>query len=166
MHKDSEITVEFAELSDKSHLVEWLMEPEVLKGFPMHDKREVEDAAKHWIGYARYKAALKALYKGKPAGIANLYLQPYKKLAHQCLLAIIVGQDYRGKGVGTILMKDLIQLAKEKFNIELLHLEVYEHNPAYNLYKRLGFEQYGVQKKFIKDQGTYLNKILMQKALV
>lgn len=162
---DPNIVVEFAELSDRKYLVEWLSEPGVLRGFPMHDKREVEDASKHWIGYARYKGVLKALYKGKTAGIANLYLQPYQKLAHQCLLAIIVGEKYRGHGIGTALMKELMKLAKERFSIELLHLEVYEGNPAVCLYEKLGFERYGLQKKFIKDKGEYLNKILMQKAL-
>lgn len=166
MSRDPNIVIEFAELSDRKYLVEWLSEPGVLRGFPMHDKREIEDSSKHWISYARYKAVLKALYKGKTAGLANIYLQPYRKLAHQCLLAIIVGEEFRGHGVGRALMEDLIKLAKEKFKIELLHLEVYEGNPAIHLYEKLGFERYGTQRRFIKDKGEYLNKILMQKSLI
>jgi len=57
-------------------------------------------------------------------------------------------------------------LAKERFKIEFLHLEVYEGNPAIRLYQRLGFEQYGFQRQFVKDEdGKYLGKILMQKYL-
>jgi putative acetyltransferase len=92
-------------------------------------------------------------------------LQPYKKLAHQCLFAIIVDEQYRGKGVGTELMNALMLMAKNSFQIELLHLEVYEGNPARRLYERMGFTQYGIQRHFVKDQGKYLPKVLMQKVL-
>ena len=115
-----------------------------------------EDAAKLWISYAKQQAVLTALWDGIPCGIANLYLQPYKKLAHQCLFAIIVDEKYRGKGVGTNLLNALILMAKNTFHIELLHLEVYEGNPARRLYERMGFKQYGIQRHFIKDQGNYL----------
>jgi len=159
------LTIRFGEDADQKYLVEWLLQPGVLEGFPLCDLREIEDAARIWVSYSKYGAVLTALWDGVPCGIANLYLQPYKKLAHQCLLAIIVDERYRGKGVGTKLMEDLMALAKDRFKIELLHLEVYEGNPAINLYRRLGFEPYGAQRHFIKDQGRYVGKILMQKSL-
>ncbi|HSX04724.1 MAG TPA: GNAT family protein, partial [Rhabdochlamydiaceae bacterium] len=59
----------------------------------------------------------------------------------------------------------LMKLAKEKFNIELLHLEVYEHNPAVRLYKRLGFKEFGIQRHFIKEDDKYVGKIYMQRNL-
>ena len=159
------LTIRFAEESDQQYLVDWLLQPGVLEGFPLSDLREIEDAARIWLSYSKHKAVLTALWDGVPCGIANLYLQPYQKMAHQCLFAIIVDEKYRGKGVGTKLMQDLMALAKERFKLEFLHLEVYEGNPAINLYRRLGFEQYGFQRHFIKDQGRYIGKILMQKYL-
>ena len=117
------------------------------------------------VSYYKYHAVLTALWESVPCGIANLYLQPYKKLAHQCLFAIIVDEKYRGKGVGTRLITELMALAKERFKIELLHLEVYEGNPAIHLYERLGFTQYGIHRRFVKDGDRYLSKILMQKSL-
>jgi putative acetyltransferase len=160
-----ELTVRMAEDADQKYLIEWLLQPGVLKWFPLCDLREVEDAARIWISYAKQGAVLTALWNGVPCGITNLYLQPYKKLAHQCLFAIIVDEKYRGKGIGTKLMTDLLALAKEKFKLEFLHLEVYDGNPAIHLYQRLGFVEYGRQRHFIKDEGQYLDKILMQKKL-
>ncbi len=160
------ISIRFAEEADQKYLVEWLLQPGVLEGFPLADLREVEDAARIWMSYSKLNGVLMALWDGVPCGIATLYLQPYKKLSHQCLFAIIVDEKYRGKGVGTQLMNELLTLAKETFKIELLHLEVYEGNPAKHLYERMGFEQYGIQRHFIKDQGKYLAKVLMQKKLV
>ena len=159
------LTIRMAEDGDQKYLIEWLLQPGVLRWFPLSDVREVEDAARIWISYAKQNAVLTALWNGVPCGIANLYLQPYKKLSHQCLFAIIVDEVYRGKGVGRRLMEELMILAKERFKLELLHLEVYEGNPAVHLYRNLGFTEYGRQRHFIKDEGQYLAKILMQKAL-
>ena len=159
------LEIRFGEELDQKYLEEWLLQPGVLQWFPLTDWREIEDAARIWMSYSKQDAVLTAVWEGVPCGIANLYLQPYKKLAHQSLFAIIVDEKYRGKGIGTKLLQELISLAKERFKLELIHLEVYEGNPAIRLYERLGFQQYGMQKKFVKDQGQYLNKILMQKVL-
>lgn len=159
------LEIRFGEESDQKYLVEWLLQQEVLQWFPLTDLREIEDAARIWMSYSKQGGVLTALWEGIPCGVANLYLQPYRKLAHQSLFAIIVDEKYRGKGIGTKLLQELIALGKERFKLELIHLEVYEGNPAIRLYERLGFQQYGIQKKFVKDQGRYLNKIMMQKAI-
>lgn len=159
------LTLRLGEESDQKYLIEWLLQPGVLEGFPLSDLREIEDAARIWISYYKQEAVLIALWDGVPCGIANLYLQPYQKLSHQCLFAIIVDEKHRGKGIGATLLKELMILAKEKFKLEYLHLEVYEGNPAIRLYRRLGFKEYGVHRHFMKDKGRYLDKILMQKML-
>lgn len=161
----NELTIRLGQDSDQRYLVEWLLQPGVLEGFPLTDIREIEDAARIWVSYWKYGAVLTALWNGVPCGIANLYLQPYKKLSHQCLFAIIIDQNHQKKGIGTKLMQELIKLAKEKFHLEFIHLEVYAGNPAINLYRKLGFEQYGTHPKFIKDGNRYIDKILMQKYL-
>ena len=160
------ITTRFAEEGDQKLLEKWLLQPGVLEWFPLADLREIEDAARIWMSYAKQNAVLTVLYDGVPCGTANLYLQPFRKLSHQCLFAIIVDEAYRGKGVGTKLMEDLIALARDQCHIELLHLEVYEGNPAIHLYQRLGFTEYGRHPRLLKDQGKYTTKILMQKILV
>lgn len=159
------IKTRFTRLDEGHLLKDWLVEPAVLRWFPMTDEREIDDAVRLWINYAKYEASLTAEWNGTPCGMANLNLQPYKKFAHQCILSIIVGEGYRGKGVGTRLMEDLMVLAKDRFKIELLHLEVYQGNPAISLYRRLGFTEFGCQTRFIKDNGEYIGKIFMQKYL-
>lgn len=159
------LSFRLGELSDEKYLIEWLLQPGVLDGFPLCDLREVEDAARIWISYAKQKALLTALWDGAPCGIANLYLQPVKKFSHHSLFAIIVDEKHRGKGVGEKLLRELLKMAKEEFHLEFVHLEVYRGNPALNLYKRLGFSQYGIHRKFMKENGRYKDKILMQKYL-
>lgn len=153
------------EPGDAPLLFQWLSDPKILRWFPMFDAREIEDAVNIWIGYSRIGAGLTAEIQGKACGLANLYIQPYRKLSHTCLLSIIVKEEMRGKGIGRRLIEGLIQLAREKFHIEVLHLEVYEENPAIYLYKKMGFEEFGCHSRFIKEEGKYLGKIFMQKTL-
>lgn len=159
------VELRYSMMEDMDPLREWLLEPGVLKAFPMMDPPEVEDSIRHWISFSKYKSSLTALIDGKPCGIATLCLMPYKKLAHQCLLSIIVGKGYRGKGVGTVLMNNLLHLAKNYFRIEVIYLEVYEGNPAVSLYKRFGFREIGFQKHFMKENGEYIGKVIMERIL-
>lgn len=160
------IEVRKSVLEDIQYIRKWLKEPDTLKWYPMCNDREIEDAARFWISFVKYGAVLTAYYAGKVAGIINLYLQQYQKFCHQCLFAIIVRSDLRGKGIGSKLIQEIQVLAKDQFNIKFLHLEVYENNPAIRLYERQGFIKYGEQKHFIKNlDGSYMSKIFMQKQL-
>jgi putative acetyltransferase len=150
---------------DASYLLQWLSDPKILRWFPMFDTREIEDAVRIWVGYSRIEAGITASYHSEPCGMANLYIQPYKKLAHTCLFSIIVKEEMRGKGIGKQLLENLMKHAKEKFKIEILHLEVYEGNPARRLYERAGFKEFGCQTHFIKEEGKYIPKTFMQKYL-
>ncbi len=161
----ADLNIRLTRVEDVPYLTQWLSDPAILRWFPMFDAREIEDAVKIWTSYARIEAGLTAEWQGVPCGMANLYIQPYKKLAHTCLFAIIVQENMRGKGIGSALLQRLMQHAKEKFHIEILHLEVYEGNPAKRLYERRGFKEFGAQTRFIKEQGKYLAKTFMQKIL-
>jgi ribosomal protein S18 acetylase RimI-like enzyme len=155
-----------AKRGDDKLLKEWLMDPEVLRYFPMHDEREVVDSVRVWMGFMNMKAAYTIEVDGKPVGMAVLYLQTLEKLKHQTLFAIVVDPKNRGKGIGTELCKEIEKEAKEKHGIRTLHLEVYEGNPAENLYRRLGFTEYGRHDHFLKEpSGEYLTKIVMEKKL-
>jgi|SRR5579885_694063 len=159
------IVIRPTQIHEDVHLKKWLKEPGVLKWFPMADDREIEDAVRLWIAYSNIGSCLTAEYNGVPCGMATLYIQANKKLAHQCLFSIIVSEFYRGKGIGKMLIEHLEKLAKNTFAIELLHLEVYDGNPAIHLYERTGFIVYGRHEHFIKENGAYLAKIFMQKEL-
>ena len=157
-----EFDIRYTVASDAKYLKQWLQEDGILRWFPMKEPNEIEDSIKRWISFHRLKSSLTASVEGVPCGIATLYLHPYRKLSHQCQFGIIVDPQYRNKGIGGSLIKNLIHLADNYFNIELLHLEVYEGNPAFNLYDRFGFKEFGRQTKWIKDDGEYLGRIFME----
>ena len=157
----------YTEAGDGTYLKQWLSEPGVLKWFPMCDDVEIDDAVMRWVGFGRYKCSLTVLKDNTPCGLATLYLQPYKKLSHQCEFGIIVGDHYRDQGIGSELLNNLIYLAKERFSIELLHLQVYADNPAIRLYERFGFTEFGRQEQWIKeDEGSYTARVFMEKIIL
>ncbi len=164
-NKNSPLVIRPTKLHEDVYLKQWLKEPGVLRWFPMDNDQEINDAVRLWIAYSNIGSCVTAEYNGIPCGLSTLYIQPQKKLAHQCLLSILVSEFYRGQGIGKALLDHITALAKNTFSIELLHLEVYNGNPAIHLYERAGFVEYGRQEYFIKDQGEYISKILMQKPL-
>ena len=159
------IDIRYTEPGDAKYLKEWLMEPGTMRWFPMEDEVEIDDAVVRWIAFYRYKCSLTITKDGVPCGIATLYLQPYRKLAHQCEFGIVVGDGYRNMGIGGYLLKNAMHLAKEKFKIELLHLQVYSENPAINFYTRFGFKEFGRQNTWIKEKDRYAGRVFMERFL-
>ena len=63
---------------------------------------------------------------------------------------LAVKHDFRGKGVGNLLLDDMIKVAKD-INLSALTLEVNENNAvAIGLYKKFGFIIEGKRTKFYK----------------
>ena len=156
----------YTQVEDGKYLKQWLMDPSVGKWFPLVGEVEIDDAVHRWIAFSRYKCSLTVVKDGEPCGMSTLYLQPYKKLAHQCEFGIIIGPDYRGLGIGSELLNHLIHLAKTRFNIILLHLQVYEGNPAVRFYERFGFKEFARQDKWIRElNGDYTARIFMEREI-
>jgi len=63
-----------------------------------------------------------------------------------CLIDIALLPEYKYKGLGTILLRELLEEAQETNKKIVLHVEKF--NPAYNWYLKHGFEQ-------IEDKGVH-----------
>ena len=158
-------TIRFTLPEDAIYLKMWLSHPSVKDAFPMYNEYEVDDAVRRWISFSRIRASLTVEMDGKPVGISTLYVQSYRRLRHQAEFGIIVDEHYRGKKVGSFLLSSILKLAKRQFNLELIHLQVYEDNPAVLLYKKFGFVEFGCQKKWIKDDGVFVGRSFMEREI-
>ncbi len=79
---------------------------------------------------------------GEPIG--RLYID--RREDEHRLIDIALLPEWRGKGVGSELMRGVLDEAREAGKLVRIHVE--QDNPAMRLYKRLGFEE-------IEDQGVY-----------
>lgn len=98
-------------------------------------------------------------------GVAGFFVQVGLKHAHKgTLWGMYVRPAARGAGVGRRLVEAVIDYARPR--VELIQLSVIAENPAARrLYARLGFEEYGVEKRAAKYQGRYHDDVLMAKML-
>lgn len=162
--KEPRISVRLTKPEDETQIKEWLLYDNTLRGFPMADRAEVDDNVGMWMQYAKYGCGLSAELDGKFIGACVLYVNPYKRMQHQCLFAIVMDENVRGQGYGTELLEQMERYAKQQLKIEQLHLEVYDGQKAYDLYKRLGYVEYGRESDCLRDpSGESIDKILMYK---
>lgn len=161
------LQIRLTEAGDAPYMREWFSDPAILRWFPMQSPEEVDDAVERWISFHKWKCSWTAVMQGVPAGIVTLYLQPYKRLAHQSEFGILVGSSFRGVGIGSHLLRHLMKISKEQFNIELLHLTVYAENPAIKLYTRFGFREFGRQNCWSKEgegkEKSYVGRVFMER---
>jgi len=157
------LTIRYTTPQDAEFLYKWLSGPEVRDAFPMDTGLEIEDAVRRWISFSRIRASLTVEMNGQPVGIGTLCLQNYKRILHQTEFSIIICKEQRGSGVGSYLLSSLLKLAKRQFKIELIHLQVYQDNPAIRFYERFGFVEFGRQTHWLKDDGKYLGRVFMER---
>lgn len=86
----------------------------------------------------------------------------YSKLKHRAVFGICIKEKYWNKGIGNILIKEIIEQAKQ-IGYEQIELGVFSDNEkAIALYKKHGFEVWGNTKNAFKlKDGTYCDEITM-----
>ena len=75
------------------------------------------------------------------------------------IMNIVVKKDFRNQGIGSLLLKKLINLSKS-LNIKNLFLEVNEKNtPAILLYNKFGFKKISTRKNYYKDNNAIVMRL-------
>jgi ribosomal protein S18 acetylase RimI-like enzyme len=115
----------------------------------------------------RKKVYLIAKDGNKVVANTSIELGAYKR-NHIGRFAIGIRDGYRGNGLGTYLMQELMKLAKKELepSPKIFQLEVYENNkPAIGLYKKMGFKIVGRIPKQIQHKGKLISEYIMIKVL-
>ncbi|MHB8926157.1 MAG: GNAT family N-acetyltransferase [Bacillota bacterium] len=100
---------------------------------------------------------------GVVIGSLSLERPNRRRLAHTAILGIVVTKEWRGRGVGTALIRSALAWAAESGAIEKVCLSVFSSNAgAIELYERLGFAEEGRRPRGIKvGPGSYVDEVLM-----
>ncbi len=81
---------------------------------------------------------------------------PDSEMSHIGSVGIRVVKNYRGKGIGTQLLKKLIEKCKGKFDI--LEINVLRNNKkAIKLYKKFNFKTWGIAPNYVKRGKRYID---------
>ena len=157
------IEIRRAEPGDYKAVQQVHAQPKAMRGtlqlpFPSEEmwKKRLEESVEQMY-------ALVACIEGEVVGMAGLNLfTKSPRRSHVGYVGMAVHDKWHAKGVGTALMKALIDLADNWLNLSRLELNVYTDNePALRLYKKLGFQIEGTQKKYAFRDGEYVDSYCM-----
>lgn len=98
----------------------------------------------------------------KVIGSVALIVSQNPRTSHTASLGIMVHKDYQGKGIGTALLKKILDLADNWLMLIRVELNVFvENERAVSLYKSLGFQIEGTKKYMAVKNGKYADEYLM-----
>ncbi|MBI0423905.1 MULTISPECIES: GNAT family N-acetyltransferase [Acinetobacter] len=127
---------------------------------------EVEKPLKFFEARLSNSTIFGAYYKDEIIGLAVLTQESGIKDSHKAFLtSVFIEPEFHQKGVARRLISEVIEFSKK--HVEQILLTVTNDNkPAIHLYKKLGFQIYGVDEKALKDNDEYIDEILMKIFLV
>lgn len=95
-------------------------------------------------------------------GTAGLSVQRNPRLCHSATFGIMVHPDFQNMGVGTALMKAILDLADNWLMLVRIELTVFcENERAIHLYQKMGFEIEGKKRFAAARHGKYADEYLM-----
>lgn len=107
---------------------------------------------------------LLAVHEEKLIGSTTITRQAMRQ-THVGIFGITIARGWRGKGIGESLTKIALSFAKE-LGMKIIILDAFAKNtPAINLYKKLGFMEYGLLPQGFSHKGKFEDKILMYRTL-
>jgi len=135
------------------------------------DEAKYED--KKWIGILEKsknrdtEIALFAKNGDKIIGFIGAFWVTKEKMKHVAhIYGTYVDSEYRGQGVGKILMEAVINELKSLPHIKKIKIEVNAQNTvAFNLYQKMGFKVIGKAEKELKVNGVFYDEILMEQLI-
>lgn len=133
---------------------------EMIEAPPVEKVREFQDDLISKSGPVYY-----AMKGGLVVGWCDVFPEDNPRQSHRGGLGMGLLPAYRGKGIGSKLLEKVIVKAKE-FGLEKIELHVYTTNEsAIALYKKFGFEEEGIIKRYRKLNGEYFDCLAMAKFL-
>lgn len=166
-----DITIRTAKLEDASRILQIQQEVIAEGDFLTTDSSEffkTVEQQKDWIDKIlqnNRETILVAETQKKIVGWL-VFLSPGRiKLSHTGSFGMMIQKDFRGKGIGKLLIKGILEWAKLNPFIEKVSLGVFSTNEsAIALYKKMGFIEEGRKiREFKKNDNEYIDDILMYK---
>lgn len=166
MHKTKlkdgrEVVIRFLTLEDKEKLVEMFacMSEDALRwGMPPYTREVIE----RWMKSIENLIPLVAEYNNRIVGYASIFRHPHPRRKGTGNLIIYLHQDFHKVGLGTTMLKYLLELAREEGMHRIgLHV-IADNKAAIRLYEKFGFKVEGIMKdSYFGADGKYHDELVM-----
>lgn len=118
-----------------------------------------------WIQSRRQGSGVNILAEneaGRMIALCGIACGARQRVAHGGDVGISIRADWCDRGLGTLLMQELIAWARRQPDIEVLTLSVYSDNPrAMRVYEKVGFTRDGQRRWQCKRDGRYIDDVIM-----
>lgn len=165
----AKFTIRRAKLADAKELLATIREILKTSKWVLSEPDEIANSTKRERAFIKTHLDNKnaliivALSNKKIIGILNTMGSNKRRYKHVVSLGISVAKEWRGKGVGTALMKYVVEWARGH-KLKKIKLSVVANNTsAIKLYKKAGFIAEGRSKKEMKINRRYYDTIEMAK---
>jgi RimJ/RimL family protein N-acetyltransferase len=150
------------EIKDKEKLIEMyesLSEEALRWALPPYNREKIEST---WLSNLQNLIAIVAFYKDKMVGHAQIFKFPNPRRKGTSDLIIYLHQGFHNVRLGTVMLRELIALAKEA-GLHRIGLSVIADNKfAICLYQKFGFKTEGIKKDaYFGEDGKYHDELMM-----
>jgi len=157
-----DIVIRKAEPADAEALWKCYTAPQVIRNTLQLPYRSLESVRELLAKSGENDHILVAVIDGEVVGTIGLHMSPRPRIRHRGEIGMMVRDDWQGKGVGTALMRAIIDLADKWLNLTRIELTVFTDNePAIALYRKFGFQIEGTLRKFAFRDGEYVDAYAM-----
>ena len=166
-----EIKVRYSTVNDLQTITDFMNKVSKEKTFIRFQGEEIKlEDEKKWLESTieriknKEKIYLMAFDGSKLVGTSDIEMGSLSR-KHVGTFGIIIDNKYRGEGIGKALTSLVISEAKNNLsNLKIIILEVFANNYiAQDLYKKIGFIEYGRLPKGSKRKAKFIDEILMYK---
>lgn len=139
---------------------------ETILGFPSERIKRNEDFILNAGPNDHIFVAVTTLKNGEQLiiGQSGLHIGENPRKRHSASFGLMVHKDYQGMGVGTALLKTILEMSDNWLKLVRVDLTVYVDNEkAIKLYEKFGFEKEGIIRKGSIRNGDYVDEMLMSR---
>ena len=128
-------------------------------------RSDVRDPAviDHWVNHIDYRRVFPLLAEadGRIVGDVTLHMRKMGWKRHLGNVRVVVAKDYQSRGLGTLLINEIVELAGE-FGLEKLIAEIHlQAQGALTAFKKAGFSVKAVFEDLVKDPAGSSDLVVM-----
>ena len=156
------VTIRPYKLDDREQLVSFYasLSPATLRwSLPPYDRQKIE----RWTSDLANTIILLAFHGERIVGHLQIFRQAWsERLKGNGELIIYLHQDFQGVGLGTAMMREAIDIARQKGLHRLVLSVIADNHNAIKLYEKVGFQHEGLRREdYLGEDGKYHDVVEM-----